>query len=139
MSLFLAVIGWHNPCCQSLISSNERSGRTVTLLLLKILSFYYFLILFCVCLPSPHSFQLLMIVGSDDSHEFIIFLLLWKVEALRKEGISAVRLDSSMTPDDLRTATAEIVSGRVKVLYITPERFNNEKFRRLLGMNKIFF
>ena len=56
------------------------------------------------------------------------------MEALRKEGISAVRLDSSMTPDDLRTATAEIVSGRVKVLYITPERFNNEKFRRLLGM-----
>lgn len=55
------------------------------------------------------------------------------MEALRKEGISAVRLDSGMNQDEVRAATSEIISGRVKVLYITPERFNNENFRKLLG------
>lgn len=38
-----------------------------------------------------------------------------------------------MSLDEIRAATSEIVSGRVKVLYITPERFNNENFRKLLG------
>ena len=38
-----------------------------------------------------------------------------------------------MSQDEVRAATSEIVSGRVKVLYITPERFNNENFRKLLG------
>jgi ATP-dependent DNA helicase RecQ len=55
------------------------------------------------------------------------------VEALRREGINAMRLDSSMTMEEMKLATSEIVSGRVKVLYITPERFNNEKFRRIIG------
>lgn len=55
------------------------------------------------------------------------------MEALRKEGISAVRLDSGMSQNEIRAATSEITSGRVKVLYITPERFNNENFRKLLG------
>lgn len=55
------------------------------------------------------------------------------MEALRKQKISAVRLDSGMSQDEVRAATAEIISGRVKVLYITPERFNNENFRKLLG------
>lgn len=55
------------------------------------------------------------------------------MEALRKEGISAVRLDSGMNQNEVRAATSEIISGRVKVLYITPERFNNENFRKLLG------
>lgn len=55
------------------------------------------------------------------------------MEALRKEGISAVRLDSSMTGEEIKAATAEIVSQRVKVLYVTPERFKNEKFRKMLG------
>lgn len=44
-----------------------------------------------------------------------------------------MRLDSSMTMEEVKLATSEIVSGRVKVLYITPERFNNEKFRRIIG------
>ena len=55
------------------------------------------------------------------------------MEALRKEGISAVRLDSSMSGDEIKAATAEIVSQSVKVLYVTPERFKNERFRKILG------
>jgi superfamily II DNA helicase RecQ len=42
-----------------------------------------------------------------------------------------------MGPEDFRIATDDITSGRVKVVYVTPERFNNEKFRRLIS--ELFF
>lgn len=44
-----------------------------------------------------------------------------------------MRLDSSMSLEEIKLALSEIIAGRVKVIYVTPERFNNEKFRRIIG------
>jgi ATP-dependent DNA helicase RecQ len=67
----------------------------------------------------------------------LLALMRDQVEALRQEGIEAVRLDSSMTREEILHATQEILSGRVKVLYVTPERFNNESFNKLIAKVKV--
>jgi ATP-dependent DNA helicase RecQ len=67
----------------------------------------------------------------------LLALMRDQVEALRQEGIEAVRLDSSMTREEILHVTQEILSGRVKVLYVTPERFNNEGFNKLIAKVKV--
>jgi ATP-dependent DNA helicase RecQ len=67
----------------------------------------------------------------------LLALMRDQVEALRSQGIAAVRLDSTMSLDEVRNTVKEIVSKRVKVLYVSPERFNNEAFRRMLASTKV--
>jgi ATP-dependent DNA helicase RecQ len=63
----------------------------------------------------------------------LLALMRDQVEALRAQDILAVRLDSSMTFEEYRESIQDIVAGKVKVLFVSPERFNNEAFKRLLG------
>ena len=63
----------------------------------------------------------------------LMALMREQVTTLRSLGIAAVRLDSSLTPDELRSATQSIRSGEAKLLYVAPERFFNERFRELIA------
>ncbi len=63
----------------------------------------------------------------------LMALMREQVSILQSRGIAAVRLDSSLTPDELRTATRLIRSGEAKLLYVAPERFFNERFRELIA------
>lgn len=55
-----------------------------------------------------------------------------QVEQLTARGISAARLDSTMTADEVRQTNDRVKSQECKILYVAPERFFNERFRRQL-------
>src|SRR5436190_18070049 len=54
----------------------------------------------------------------------LIALMKDQVEALRRRGISAARLDSTLTPAELAQLYADMPAGRIKLLYIAPERLS---------------
>ena len=62
----------------------------------------------------------------------LIALMKDQVDALAARGISAARLDSTLTADELSTLYKRLESGAIKLLYIAPERFANEAFRQLV-------
>jgi len=53
-----------------------------------------------------------------------------QVDKLRQRGIDAVRLDSSLDRVELNNSIRQIDLGKAKLLYVSPERFFNETFRR---------
>ena len=59
----------------------------------------------------------------------LIALMKDQIDALEARGIAARRLDSSLTIDEYRSVMDDVRAGRVKLLYVAPERFNNERFR----------
>ena len=55
-----------------------------------------------------------------------------QVDQLKARGVAAERLDSSLTAEEVGALMAALRSGHVKLLYVAPERFNNERFREAL-------
>ena len=51
----------------------------------------------------------------------------------RARGIAAARLDSSLGADEARDVSGRLRAGGLKLLYVAPERFNNERFLAQLG------
>ncbi|MCA9795557.1 MAG: DEAD/DEAH box helicase, partial [Candidatus Eremiobacteraeota bacterium] len=62
----------------------------------------------------------------------LIALMKDQIDALVSRGISAARLDSSLTLDEYRDTMQAAADGRLRLLYVAPERFNNERFRQSL-------
>ncbi len=58
----------------------------------------------------------------------LIALMKDQIDALAARGIAARRLDSSLDLDEYRNVMDEVRSGRLKLLYVAPERFVNERF-----------
>jgi len=58
----------------------------------------------------------------------LIALMKDQIDFLTRRGIPAARLDSSLPPDAWRETEARLRNGAVKLLYVAPERFNNERF-----------
>jgi ATP-dependent DNA helicase RecQ len=67
----------------------------------------------------------------------LIALMRDQVEELLAKGIPAARLDSSMAREQNLQIWNEIKSGKLKILYVSPERFNNERFRDLMSRSHI--
>lgn len=63
----------------------------------------------------------------------LIALMKDQIDALRALGIDAGRLDSSLTWDESKAVERRLLSGELRLLYVSPERFNNERFLQLLG------
>ncbi len=63
----------------------------------------------------------------------LMALMREQVDTLLKLGIPAGRLDSSLTPDELRSTTQGLRNKSVKILYVAPERFFNERFREMIA------
>ena len=59
----------------------------------------------------------------------LIALMKDQVDALQKRGIAARRLDSTLGAEEYRELMEELRAGRLKMLFVAPERFNNERFR----------
>lgn len=59
----------------------------------------------------------------------LIALMKDQIDALHRRGIAAARLDSSLDADAYRGVMDSLRDGTLKLLYIAPERFNNERFR----------
>ncbi len=62
----------------------------------------------------------------------LIALMKDQIDALAVRGIAAQRLDSTLTADEYRGVMAQVRAGGLRLLYVAPERFNNERFREAI-------
>lgn len=69
----------------------------------------------------------------------LISLMKDQVDALREDGIKASFINSSLDFDTYIDTLNDVKKGRIKLLYISPERLENEFFRRFLQDIKISF
>jgi ATP-dependent DNA helicase RecQ len=67
----------------------------------------------------------------------LIALMKDQIDFLTKRGIQAARLDSTLTGAEAREVTDKIDAGTLKLLYVAPERFNNERFLGMLARTHI--
>ena len=67
----------------------------------------------------------------------LIALMKDQIDFLAASGVAAARLDSSVSIEESREVTARIASGDLRLLYVAPERFNNERFLALLERTPI--
>src|SRR5437763_15440111 len=58
----------------------------------------------------------------------LIALMKDQIDFLRRSGIDAARLDSSLDAAEQREIFDRLRAGSLKLLYVAPERFNNERF-----------
>jgi ATP-dependent DNA helicase RecQ len=63
----------------------------------------------------------------------LIALMKDQIDALQRRGIAAARLDSTLSADEYRDVLQRVRSGKLKLLYVAPERFQNERFRGMLA------
>lgn len=67
----------------------------------------------------------------------LIALMKDQIDFLRRHNIAAARLDSTLTLDETKAVEAGMLDGTLKLLYVSPERFNNERFLGLLSRTRI--
>ncbi len=58
----------------------------------------------------------------------LIALMKDQVDFLQARGIQAARLDSSVSRESFEEIQGALSAGRLKLLYVAPERFSNERF-----------
>ena len=81
----------------------------------------------CYQLPS------LMLPGTTVVVSPLIALMKDQCDALAARGIPAARLDSTLSQDEFRAAIGGVRDGTIKMLYVAPERFFNERFLASVG------
>ena len=67
----------------------------------------------------------------------LIALMKDQIDFLCSRGIEAARLDSSLSLAEACEVTDRLRAGLLKLLYVAPERFNNERFLSQLKRTKI--
>jgi ATP-dependent DNA helicase RecQ len=67
----------------------------------------------------------------------LIALMKDQIDALTARGIAARRLDSTLDLDEYRTVNDDVRSGRLRLLYVAPERFVNERFCEMIQRTAI--
>jgi ATP-dependent DNA helicase RecQ len=67
----------------------------------------------------------------------LIALMKDQIDLLAGQGVDAARLDSSLDAAEVRSVSERLRDGSLKLLYVAPERFNNERFLAQLGETKI--
>jgi ATP-dependent DNA helicase RecQ len=63
----------------------------------------------------------------------LVALMTDQVDRLRQVGVAAFALHSSMSSGEVNDAMFEAHAGRVKLLYVAPERLESERFRSQLS------
>lgn len=67
----------------------------------------------------------------------LIALMKDQIDFLTAKGIAAARLDSTLTWPEAKEIGDRLAAGEIKLLYVAPERFNNERFLGLISRIKI--
>ncbi|MCG8348017.1 MAG: DEAD/DEAH box helicase, partial [Chloroflexales bacterium] len=67
----------------------------------------------------------------------LIALMKDQIDALQQRGVAAARLDSSLSEAEYLEVNRQLRAGTLKLLYVAPERFNNERFLEQLGQTRI--
>ena len=61
----------------------------------------------------------------------LISLMQDQVDALIKKGIKATHINSSLSPEELQIRLNDIINYKYKLIYLSPERFNNKEFNNI--------
>lgn len=85
----------------------------------------------CYQLPALNFDGLTLVVSP------LIALMKDQIDFLKALGIPAARIDSSCSFEELNLINLGIESGEIKLLYVAPERFNNERFLAQMKRTKI--
>jgi ATP-dependent DNA helicase RecQ len=67
----------------------------------------------------------------------LIALMKDQIDFLVGKGVRAARLDSSLNADESRQVWDDLWNGRLKILYVAPERFASERFIQRLRRTSI--
>jgi ATP-dependent DNA helicase RecQ len=67
----------------------------------------------------------------------LIALMKEQIDRLQARGIQAERLDSTRDAGQVAAITASVRAGQLRMLYVAPERFNNERFRAALQRARV--
>ena len=67
----------------------------------------------------------------------LIALMKDQIDFLQRRGIPAAKMDSTCTQEETFALNQQIESGEIKLLYVAPERFNNERFLAQMKRTKI--
>jgi ATP-dependent DNA helicase RecQ len=67
----------------------------------------------------------------------LIALMKDQIDVLARQGVPAARLDSSLDAAESRAVAQRLRNGELKLVYVAPERFNNERFLQQLGQTRI--
>src|SRR3954452_14792293 len=67
----------------------------------------------------------------------LIALMKDQIDQLTRRGVAAGRLDSTLTGDEVRALMESVRQGTMRLLYVAPERFNNERFREAISRIQI--
>ncbi len=67
----------------------------------------------------------------------LIALMKDQIDALTARGIAAARLDSSLSKEEHNDVVNRVRDGSLRLLYVAPERFANERFLAMLHKTKI--
>jgi ATP-dependent DNA helicase RecQ len=67
----------------------------------------------------------------------LVALMKDQIDALTTRGVACARLDSSLSFEETKTVQDRLLAGELKLLYVAPERFANERFLRLLGQVRL--
>ena len=83
----------------------------------------------CYQLPALHLDGLTLVISP------LIALMKDQIDFLHARGVPAARLDSSLPAEEYRRLDADLRAGRLKLLYVAPERLSNERFiHKLRGL-----
>ena len=63
----------------------------------------------------------------------LISLMKDQVDELNRRGIPSAALHSMLSPEHRRAVSSDARAGRLRLLYVAPERFASDQFVRLLG------
>jgi ATP-dependent DNA helicase RecQ len=67
----------------------------------------------------------------------LIALMKDQLDFLIRKGAAAARLDSTLTKEENRQLFDDLYAGKLKLLYISPERLGNERFINAISRQKI--
>jgi ATP-dependent DNA helicase RecQ len=62
----------------------------------------------------------------------LIALMKDQIDALAARGIAAQRLDSTLSAEEYREVMQQVRAQSLKLIYVAPERFQNERFREAM-------
>ena len=67
----------------------------------------------------------------------LIALMKDQIDGLKRRGVAAERLDSTLSAEESSSVMQRVRDGSLRLLYVAPERFNNERFRESMARVKI--
>ncbi len=85
----------------------------------------------CYQIPSVLSENLVVVISP------LIALMKDQVDDARKRGMKATYINSSLSREERERAYEDLRSGRLRLLYVTPERFRKEDFLQALSTQKV--